>query len=307
MNFKKIFFTAAITLAASSAGAQDFDHYFDGRSLRLDYIFAGDSGRQAIYFRQAVSAPEWAGRRHNLSKPCFLGNGQITVRPHNSDSIIYINTFSTLFQEWQSEAEAATTQKAFEQTCLVPMPKEKVDVTVSLTDFHNRISSQMTHTIDPTDILIRPARDNGIKKRYLMHNGATADCIDIAIVAEGYTEQEMEKFYNDCQRTVDAIFTHEPFASMKSKFNVIAVAAPSEDSGVSIPKRNDWKSTPAGSRYSTNYIDRYLMTENIHKLNDILGDTPYEHIILLANTAEYGARHLHHSPWPPPTTTHSKR
>jgi len=288
MNFKKIFFTAAITLAASSAGAQDFDHYFDGRSLRLDYIFAGDSGRQAIYFRQAVSAPEWAGRRHNLSKPCFLGNGQITVRPHNSDSIIYINTFSTLFQEWQSEAEAATTQKAFEQTCLVPMPKEKVDVTVSLTDFHNRISSQMTHTIDPTDILIRPARDNGIKKRYLMHNGATADCIDIAIVAEGYTEQEMEKFYNDCQRTVDAIFTHEPFASMKNKFNVITVAAPSEDSGVSIPKRNDWKSTPAGSRYSTNYIDRYLMTENIHKLNDILGDTPYEHIILLANTAEYG-------------------
>lgn len=54
-------------------------------------------------------------------------------------------------------------------------------------------------------------------------------------MAEGYTEQEMDLFYKDAQTACDALFSHEPFKKLKNKFNVVAVASPSQDSGVSVP------------------------------------------------------------------------
>ena len=64
------------------------------------------------------------------------------------------------------------------------------------------------------------------------------DCIDVAILAEGYTEKEMDIFYQDAQRTCESLFSYEPFRSMKGKFNIVAVASPSTDSGVSVPRKN---------------------------------------------------------------------
>ena len=113
-------------------------------------------------------------------------------------------------------------------------------------------------------------------------------CIDLAIVAEGYTAAQMDKFYGDCQRVVDALFSHEPFTSMKNRFNVVAVAAESQDSGPSIPRLQRWSRTPVGSHYDTFYSNRYLMTQDMHRLYDVLSGVPFEHIIVLVNTDIYG-------------------
>jgi hypothetical protein len=113
-------------------------------------------------------------------------------------------------------------------------------------------------------------------------------CIDLAIVAEGYTHSQMEKFYSDCQRVVDALFAHEPFTSMKSRFNVVVVAAESADSGPSIPHLGRWHSTAVGTHYDTFYSDRYLMTHDMHRLYDLLAGIPFEHIIVLVNSDTYG-------------------
>ena len=45
----------------------------------------------------------------------------------------------------------------------------------------------------------------------------------------------MQQFYADAEIAYQSLFEHEPFKSMKSKFNVVGVASPSTDSGVSIP------------------------------------------------------------------------
>ena len=66
-------------------------------------------------------------------------------------------------------------------------------------------------------------------------------------MAEGYTEQEMDLFYKDAQTACDALFSHEPFKKLKNKFNVVAVASPSQDSGVSVPGKGEWKSTAVSS------------------------------------------------------------
>ena len=56
----------------------------------------------------------------------------------------------------------------------------------------------------------------------------------MAILAEGYTREEMDSFYRHAEIAVESILSHEPFKSKASKFNFVAVATPSDDSGVSV-------------------------------------------------------------------------
>jgi len=285
---KRIVFALFMMVCCLGASAQQFDDYFDGRSLRLDYIFAGDSANQYIFFEQAFVSPEWAGRRSRLSEKFLNGNGQITVRDHASGDVIYVSTFSTLFQEWQTQEEATKVHKAFETSYQVPFPKHDIDVTVTLTDVHNRVTSELTHTVSPQDILIRPIGENGLRSKYVLKSGDVTSCVDIAILSEGYTEADEEKFYGDCARAVDALFSHEPFISLKNRFNVVGVFAPSQDGGPSIPREGAWKRTSTNAHYDTFYSDRYLMTSDIHRVYDLLSCVPFEHVIVLVNSSTYG-------------------
>ncbi len=276
---------------AFAQGSIAFDNYFEDRTLRLDYVFAGNNREQHIFFEQAYVTPRWAGRRSRLADMPLRGNGQVMVKDPATGQLLYVHTFSTLFQEWQVTEEATKVQKAFETSYNVPFPKQPVDITVTLTNVHGQVVGQLTHTITPADILIRPIGDNGIPHRYIWSPDSVPDltrCIDLAIVAEGYTEAETDKFYNDCQRAVDALFAHEPFTTLKSRFNVVAVAPTSLDGGASVPRQHQWSRTPVGTHYDTFYSDRYLMTQDIHRLYDVLSCVPFEHIIVLVNSSIYG-------------------
>ena len=247
---KRLLLLTIITLTTVKAMPQDnvvFDNYFEDRTLRLDYVFAGDNRQQHIFFEQAYSTPRWAGRRSRLAEMPLRGNGQIKVKDPATGQLLYVHTFSTLFQEWQVTEEATKVQKAFETSYNVPFPKQPVDITVTLTNFHGQVVGQLTHTITPADILIRPIGDNGIPHRYIWTPDSVPDltrCIDLAIVAEGYTADETDKFYDDCQRAVDALFAHEPFTTLKNRFNVVAVAPTSLDEGASVPRKHQWSRTP---------------------------------------------------------------
>lgn len=285
---------SALLLASVHAAGQNFDDYFEDKTLRLDYIFAGDSATQDIFFQEASSTPRWAGRRHHLDNPLLGGNGKIIVRDKESGQVVYSNSFSTLFQEWQSTEEATTVRRAFENCFQVPYPKRPVEVTVSLIDVHGKVSSSLTHTVDPSDILIR-AKSSTVSFDYLHKGGDLEHSIDIAILAEGYAESDRQKFHEDAQRACGFLLGHEPFKSKADKFNIVAVDAWSDDSGVSVPRRGQWKSTTASAHYDTFYSDRYLMTTNMQDIYDRLAGVPFEHIIVLVNTSTYGGGGIYNS------------
>ena len=87
-----------LSLLSLSASAQSFDRYFEDATLRLDYIFAGNDHEQHIYLEDQKRQEKWAGRRNRLAEKFLNGNGQITVTDHDSKEVIYVWTFSTLFQ-----------------------------------------------------------------------------------------------------------------------------------------------------------------------------------------------------------------
>lgn len=266
-----------------------FDDYFIDGTLRIDYTFSGDVNHQEIYLDKLNSIPRWYGKRFRLDKVPVEGNGQIWVTDPHSQRVIYKNSFSTLFQEWLSYDEAKTVKRSFENVFLVPMPKDTVEVTVALMNNRREVMTKFTHTVVPTDILIRKTGASMVTPYETLQQAAdTNRCIHIAFVAEGYLEDEMPTFIKDAQVAIDALFAHEPFKSMRNRFHITAVKSPSKESGTSEPSKGIWKETALHSHFDTFYSNRYLTTLNIKDLHDVLAGTPYEHIIVLVNTAMYG-------------------
>jgi hypothetical protein len=293
---KQILLTVSALLAIGTGlWAQDFDLNFENATLRLDYVFCGDHAHQAIYFQQALKTSEWAGRRSNLSEPLLEGNGQIRVLDPETGESLYANSFSTLFQEWQVTEEALHVQKAFENCFQVPFPKRPVDIEVFLVDTHRKRSSHLKHRIDPSDILIRQLADNGNATALIQQGGPLDETIDIVVVSEGYDTTEKAKFFQDAERVGTALFHHEPFAGHRNQFSIRAVFAPSEDSGVSVPRNGDWKRTVTDSHFDTFYTDRYLTTSSQQKVYDLIGTVPFEHIVVLVNTGIYGGGGIYNS------------
>lgn len=293
---KKTMLCLALAVCGMDCLGQAFDEWFENATLRLDYIFAGTNRTQEIYVDQLVKLQGWAGRRHHLKELPLEGNGQITVCDEATGDTLYRHSFSSLFQEWQATEEAVKVKKSFENTFLVPFPKRPVWVNVTLMDSHRKPQVSMRHLVDPKDILIRQINATGnVPYRYIVKEGNPENCIDVAIVAEGYRQDEMTRFYADCDTAVTSILSHEPFASLKSRFNFLAVAAPSVESGVSIPGKGIWKHTAVDSHFDTFYSSRYLTTLHLKQLHNLLAGVPYEHIIILANTDEYGGGGIYNS------------
>ena len=286
---KRFLLAIVCVMVSVSIYAQDFDKWFSDKTLRIDYIFSGNDHEQHIAVDELCQEPRWYGKRQRLAEVPVEGNGQITVRDYKTGRVIYRNSFSTLFQEWQSYPEAKTATKSFENVFLVPMPKDTADITVDLRDNRRQVTSSLTHTVVPSDILIRHIGEKGVTPYVTLQQADdTTRCIHIAYVAEGYTKAEMPLFLEDARKAMGFLFSYEPFKSMKGRFNIVAVESPSVDSGTSIPGKGIWKNTALHSNFDTFYSDRYLTTLHLKDLHNWLAGTPYEHIIVLVNTDKYG-------------------
>lgn len=288
---------ATLAVALTANAHVDFDKYFDGRTLRLDYIFAGDSAHQQIFLDRCYSLDQWAGRRVNLDKMPLEGTADITLRTADTHQTIYRYSFSTQFQDWTGIKLATTLQCAYDHVVLVPMPRQSVDIEINLYDFRQQPVATLTHRFDPTDILIRNLSANTppVPHKDIVHSGDSHNCIDIAILAEGYTEAELPQFYADAERFTKALFSYEPFKSNRHRFNVVAVGATSPQSGISEPAKGVWKQTALNTCFDFLYMSRLLGVPSLRVANDWLSSVPYEHVLILANTDTYGGCGVYNS------------
>ena len=293
---KRLFLTLICAVAAVAVSAQSFSDYFANKTLRIDYVFAGNAENQIVALDELATSDGWAGRRVNLDRIPVRGNGELKLIDAKSGKTIYRTSFSSLFQEWLVTEEASQTTKSFEATFLVPFPKQEVFAEITLLDNKGEKQTSLRHRILPDDKLIR--KMNGRETaphEYLLKSGSAEECIDIAIVAEGYAAKDMEIFMRDARTACDEIFRYEPFASHKEKFNVVAVKIESKQSDVSVPQDGIWRQTALNSNFHTFYSPRYLTTNSVHLIHDSLVGIDYEHLIILANTDTYGGGGIYNS------------
>lgn len=292
---RRLLLIVAALLATTISHAQSFDDNFSDATLRIDYTFAGNADSQFVALRGLSSTDNWWGRRINLDSTPMKGNGDLTLYSEAGD-ILYKTSFSSLFQEWITTPEAKTSTHSFEFTLLVPMPLKVAVAELVLRNNEGEVACTLRHRIDPNDKLIRNlSQHQPLAYEYLHRGGDSKEAIDVAILAEGYTVEQMELFLADARIATEEILSYEPFNKHRDKFNFIAVLSPSVDSNVSVPQDDAWRDTAVGSNFLTFYMDRYLTSANVYAMYDIVTNIPCEHFVILANTDTYGGGGIYNS------------
>lgn len=264
-----------------------FENYFTNRTMRLDFIHTGDNRSEEYIFDKIIEEPYWGGSKVNLIDTYNYGNQYLKVFDVATDRLIFSRGYCTLFNEWQTIPEATTMHKAYAEGVVFPYPKSPIRIEIHARDSKGEWHKKFTHTADPASYMIRRT-DNRLPVVDILHSGPTDKCVDIVLLAEGYTLDQREKFETDCHNFADALLSYEPFKSRRKQFNIRAVWLASKDEGISIPGERRWCRTPLESSFYTFDMERYLMVDNFQKVRDIAASAPYDYIYILANTPKYG-------------------
>jgi len=265
-----------------------FDQYFFNKTLRLDYYHTGNDTSDYYSFDELIEEPFWGGSHNKLLDEFDYGKYKFIIKDYNTGKEIYSRTYSTLFSEWQTTAEAKQTIKTFSETVVFPYPKNIVVVEFYSRDKKNILHKKFEYVVNPNSYFVKTERKNECENFEVIHNGKSNEVVDIVIIPEGYTESEMSKFKKDCDRFVNYLYNASPYKENEHKFNVWGVYAPSKESGTDIPAENIWKNTTVNSQFYMFDLDRYLMTSDNKTLRSIASNAPYDQIFILVNTKKYG-------------------
>ena len=264
----------------------DYDTYFTGEKLRIDLVIAGNRTFQYAYLDKLYREPEWTGSPDALVNR--FGYGQYCFEAFAGDTLVYSNSFSTLFEEWRTTPQADEVDMAAGQTVWMPMPKCKVHFVL-----YQRIRETglfepfFEMDIDPSDTHIEPLTASA-NSSLIHYSGDNAHKVDLTFAAEGYTAAEQGKFCADARRFMDYLFSMEPYASRKDDFNVRIVENVSAESGVDIPQWGQWRETAMDSGFDTFYEDRYLTIMDHRLIADAVAGVPTDVIMVIANETKYG-------------------
>lgn len=284
----KLFVSISFFFFFHSLYAIDFTDFFTKKACRVDFQLVGNATQSSAYLHRIIEEPFWGGRQQQLDRYLNLGEYRFQLTDSASGKLIYIDGFSTLFFEWQTTPEAKQVSKSFENSIQFPLPKAAVRVSIEKRTGFDSWKPLLQFGFSPSDKLIVRNSPVQVPVKEIQKNKASDKAVDIAIVAEGYTAAEQQKFFADAQKLADDLFTHEPFKRHKQRINVYAIAAPSTDSNVSEPHLGAWRNTAVGSHFYTFYEPRYLTTEHVFALRNYAALVPYDAIYILANTPTYG-------------------
>ncbi len=266
----------------------DYNKYFKNKSLRFDFLLGGNKTEVQVYPVQMKQEPYWAGSKEHLTDIFNYGSYRFRVFDAKSDSLIFSKGFSTLFQEWQTTSEAKKTDRTFYQAAIFPFPKHKVKLQIEARQWEGNFKTIYSSEIDPNDYFILAEKSFPFETYKVLDNGNPEKKVDIVILAEGYTDLDKQKFYDDSKRVGSYLFEEEPFKSEQNKFNITAVFTPSQESGTDIPGENIYRNTYFNSSFYTFDLPRYLTTTDMKDIYDAAAGVPYDQIYILVNSERYG-------------------
>lgn len=281
-------FTVLQVCVCTNLLAVDFDAYFHDRTLRIDYLRKGNAKGNTIAVSSFVSkSGTWAGSRVHLIDPFNYGSYRIVVKDATTGADIYTRTYNSLFQEYEATPTGHDSVATFQETVLVPYPKAKVKLCFQQRDKKQQFVTQKEVLFDPaTADVVKPPAAPAAQK--LLYSGDSHKKLDVVIVADGYTKKDAQKMEQDMKSFAEALVKVSPYKQHKDDFNIWGVGTVSQDRGISNPKKGRKLKTAIGSSYDIMGIARYLMTYEVHQLHDLIDNAPYEQIIIMSNSEEYG-------------------
>jgi len=266
-----------------------FDEYFVDKTMRVDYFHAGGRGTEILGLDQVVSDGPWAGSRTRLVDDLNLGKYIFEVIDRATNGVIYSRGFASIYGEWKTIPESREVYRVFHESLRFPWPKQPVQIVLRVRDSENSFHEIWSTVIDPDTRFVNPVdRSPSGEVWPLFTSGPPSEKVDLLVIGEGYSEAEQEKFHSDAKRLVDALFEEEPFQSRRDDFNVWGLDLPSDESGITRPRANQFRRTPLSAEYNIFDSERYVLTYDNRALRDAASAASYEFIEILVNEEQYG-------------------
>ena len=201
-------------------GAQsNYDSYFIGKRLRIDFALSGNAGTQSAALIQLREEPVWGGPRKNLIDPFDYGGYTLHVYDKLSLKLIYSHGFNTLFEEWRTTDQAKTEIQSWTNSVTMPFPQNKVIIKLLGRNRDTNVKDTLlTLDIDPMSIFIDRSKLNDNPVLDIQSKGDPSEKVDVVFVAEGYTASEKDKFFADAKRFTDSLFVTPPFDKCCSSY-----------------------------------------------------------------------------------------
>lgn len=278
----------SIALTLSFSAFCQFDKYFLPKSLRIDLFQIGNSENSDFVIDELIEEPYWSGSHKSLVSPFDYGDYKFTISDKNDKQVIFSQGFSSLFGEWQTTDEAKIMKRCHSEVLVIPYPKENVWLRIYKRTKDGIWQEKLVHEINPEDYFIKKERTAEYPYFMVHKSGNIETSLDIVIIPEGYTKDEMEKFKSDCSKVSQSLFGYAPFSEFKDNINIYGVLAPSEESGSDVPGKRIWKKTVLNSNFYTFDIDRYLTTFDIKSVRNVASNVPYDVICIMTNSNIYG-------------------
>ena len=277
-----------LALLPSIAFAQ-FDEWFTEASLRVDYTLTGNSKTTSFALKELIREPYWSGSKINLIDNLEFGNYIVKVYEPGTDHLLFSKGYQNLYGEWQTTDEAALVTKSFDESVVVPFPKKNIEIVLCRKDWDGNLIEGMRLNVSPDDYFIRTA-DNLHLPVYnaWIGNQDVTKAVDIVLLPEGYTQEEMGKFVKDCDFFVESLFAYAPYDRYRNSFNVRGVMAASQESGCTEPGAHVYRNTVMRFSYWTFDSERYCMSTDNRDIRDLAGQVPYDQIYILVNSQKYG-------------------
>ena len=287
-------------LASSLANAQEsaarpdgtesvnFDEYFLPQTMRVDYYHSGDADEDRIALERVIRDGNWAGSRARLVDALDFGLYCFEVRDSSSHRLLYSRGFCSVFGEWQTTLPAKQVWGTYHESLRFPWPRQSVDVVLKRRQA-GVWREVWTTTIDPNSRFVLNADlPPGGNVWTVFENGPPPEKVDVLLLGDGYTSEEMPKFHADVRRLVERLFAEEPFRSRRHDFNVRAVDVPSGASGIAQPRESLFRRSALSCQYNTFDLERYVLTFDNRTLRDVASAALYDNLIILLNNKKYG-------------------
>jgi hypothetical protein len=271
-----------VLLTASAIAAQ--------QTMRLDYYHTGNSKQEFFSLDRIVIEPlPWPGSSAQRIDNSNLGKYFFEIRDQKSKELLYSRGFASIYGEWETTDEAASTMRTFGESLRFPAPNSPIEITLKKRDAHNDFQPIWTTSIDPASIFIDRSKHRAPAPLIpIQKMGAPAAKVDFLILGDGYTAREAKKFEADARRLTEVLFATSPFKEHRRDFNVWAICPPALESGISRPSTGIYRNSPLGTTYDAFGSERYALTLDNRALRETAQFAPYEFIEILANNRTYG-------------------
>ncbi|TZF90973.1 M64 family metallopeptidase [Cognatilysobacter lacus] len=260
------------------------------QTLRVDVQHSGDATSEAIALDRIVVEPlPWAGNPDRPIDASGRGANRFDVVDAGTGRTLYSRGYSTVFGEWRTTDEARRLRRSFQESLRFPMPAQPVVVHVYSRDAANRFVETWSVPVDPSSPDIeRATKPAPAAPIAIRHNGDPAHKVDLLILGDGYTADELGKFEADARRFADRLFTVSPFKERASDFNVWALTVPVPVSGVGRPSTGSQRASATGVRYDIFGSERYALTLDNRAFRELAQYAPYDVVEIVFNAATYG-------------------